>query len=144
MTVVRNRFTNPATSGFYDWPLNHEEEEAEGRERTITHTAPTGGTGVVRQQGEESPIVIKLKGKIKLRTQFTQFWFWFDLCKVQTIYFRNFDNQVAEVQITSYTPRRVRNLKRPNDPEQHHWEYEMEMEVYRWVSGDLHDVGVTP
>jgi hypothetical protein len=142
---MRDRFTNPATGTFYDWPLNHDEEDESGKARNITRTAPTGSVGLIKQQGDDGPLLLHLKGKILKRAQLAAFWSWFELSRTQTIYFRDFDNQQYEVQITSFAPQRHRKLSFPspgNDPSTHYWTYSMELEVYRVISGDL--AGITP
>jgi hypothetical protein len=146
---MRNRFTDPASVvAAYDWPINHNEEEESGKVRNVTHTAPTANNvGLVKQQGDDSPFVLKLKGHIKTRAQYAAFWQWFQLCRTQTIYFRDFDNQQYEVQITSFLPTRSRRHSYPApglDPHDHYWTYTMELEVYRFISGDLATAGVTP
>lgn len=144
---MRNRFTNPANGAFYDWLTNHEEEEEAGKTRTISHTSNTGNVGLVKQQGEDGPYILKLRGKIMHRSQFQAFWEWYALSKGQTIYFRDYDGQEYEVQITSFTPQRVRKLSHtgrdPSTPH-HYWTYGMELEVYRFIAGDLATAGVTP
>lgn len=144
--MARNRFTNPATGAFYDWPINHTEEEAAGKTRTITRTSNTGLVGLVKQQGDDGPMLMKLTGTILTRDQFRQMWAWYSLSRMQTIYFRDFDGQEAEVQVTSFLPKRERTLRNPRDPSipHHYWSYTIEMEVYRFIAGDLADAGITP
>lgn len=142
--MSRNRFTDPRTGVIYDWQTNHSEEESTGKTRNITRTAPTGNVGLVKQQGDDGPLIIRLSGSIFHRAQYQQMWHWFQLSKGQTIYFTDFDNQKYEVQITSFLPKRVRRLSNRKDPSMpyHYYTYTMEMEVYRVIAGDL--VGVTP
>jgi hypothetical protein len=145
---MRNRFTDPAAVvAAYDWPINHNEEEESGKARNITRTAPTGNVGLVKQQGDDGPFILKLKGHIKTRAQYAAFWQWYQLCRTQTIYFRDFDNQQYEVQITSFLPTRLRRHSYPGpglDPYDHYWTYTMELEVYRFISGVMQAAGVTP
>lgn len=143
--MARNRFTNPANGAIYDWHTNHDEEGDSGKARNISHTAPTGLTGLIRQQGDDSPFVLHLQGKIMRRDQFQAFWAWFALSRTQTIYFTDFDGQGYEVQITSFMPKRVRNLTRAGrNPTTHHWTYSMDLEVHRFIAGDMAGSGVTP
>lgn len=138
MARVANRFTNPVTGGFYDWILNHNEEEASGLERTIEHTAPTDGIGLIRQQGEEGPMVLQYRGSILQESQISTFRAWYNLCRSQTIYFRDFNGDEYEVLITSFKPQRKRVVRNPRDPvnaPMHTWTYEMSMEVLRVISG---------
>jgi hypothetical protein len=144
---MQNRFTNPADNSHYDWPQNHTDEEGMGKARNITRAANTGNTGAVKQQGDDGPLVVSLSGKIQHRAQLQAFWLWFNLCKTQTIYFRDFDSQEYEVQIVSFVPKRIRKLsfsgKDPSMP-YHYYEYTMTMEVYGVRAGDLAATGVTP
>lgn len=143
--MARNRFTNPANGSFYDWPRNHSNEEAMGKVRNITRTAPTSNVGLVKQQGEDGPLTIKLSGFIVHRSQLQAFWTWFELCRYQTIHFRDFDNQQYEVQIISFQPKRVRKhstLSPDAGMPYNYFTYDMEMEIYRVISGDL--AGVAP
>jgi hypothetical protein len=143
--MARNTFTNPATGTSYEWPINHESEDAMGKVRNITRTSPTGNVGLVKQQGDDGPLLIKLHGTILSRAHYAAFWNWYALSRAQTIHFTDFDGQSYEVQITSFQPVRVRNLYRAGkDPHMHHWTYDMEMEVYTLLAGDLATQGVTP
>jgi len=147
VALGRNRFTNPATGAVYDWHVNHDEEDELGKTRSISRAGLTSNVGMVRQQAEDGPLVLRYRGKILDRAQFQQMWAWFQLSRTQTILFTDFDGQQFEVQITSFTPKRVRKLTSPQrDPSTplHYWEYGIEMEVYRLVAGDLQAVGVTP
>lgn len=145
--MSRNRFTNPATGVHYDWTVNHTEEDETGKTRNITRSAPTGGVGLVRQQGDDGPYLLRYTGTILHRAQWQAMWAWFALCRTQTIYFADYDGQQYEVQITSFTGKRVRKLantgKDPSIPH-HNYTYTIEMEVYRFMAGDLAGSGVTP
>lgn len=128
----RNRFTDPATAASYDWLINHDEEEQIGRDRGITYEANTGNVGLVVQQGELTPIVLKLSGKILEQSQLDQFIDWFDLCQHHSIYFTDFAGDSYEVIISVFTPKRLRTLRNPRggtiNP-RHYWSYTMEMSV---------------
>lgn len=142
---VANRFTNPANNAIYDWPLNHSSEETSGKARNITTTAPTGGVGLVRQQGDDGPYQLKWVGRILRRSQLAAMWEWYQLCRTQTIHLTDFDGQKYEGQITDFQPRRIR-AERPGsaDPQTHVWEYTFTFDVYRFIDGDMFDEGVTP
>lgn len=144
--MARDRFVNPANGGAYDWLVNHSDEGETGKTRNITRTANTGVVGLVKQQGDDGPYILKLSGTILHRSQLQQMWAWYALCRTQTIYFYDFDGQGFEVQITSFMPTRHRTLRNPRDPSAplHYWTYNIEMEVYRFLNGDLVAAGVTP
>lgn len=148
MARVANRFTNPRLGTIYDWPLNHDTEEGMEKRRNIEHSAPTGqgsdaSVGLIKQQGDDSPMLIKLGGKILDRDQHVAFLAWWKLCQTQTIYFRDFASNEYEVLITAYSPQRqrvVRNTRGGTDlateAPQNTWAYTLEMEVVRVISGD--------
>jgi hypothetical protein len=149
MSVVHNKFENPATSESYTWHLNHDEEDSLGKTRNITRTAPTGiaggNVGMVKQQADDGPLLLKLSGKILQRAQLQAFWDWYETCQTHTIYFTDFDGNKFEVQITSFLPKRVRVVHNPGDESMplHYWTYQMEMEVYAVLDSDDFE-GVTP
>jgi hypothetical protein len=143
---MQDRFQNPANGTTYTWPINHSDEEESGKTRTIERTANTGSVGAVKQQGDDGPIILRWKGTILTRAQLVAMWTWFNLCRTQTIYLRDFDGQEYEGQITTFTPQRKRTLRNPRDTSapNHYWTYSFEFEVYRFVSGDMLTAGVTP
>jgi hypothetical protein len=143
--MARNTFTDPATGDHYDWQVNHDTEEAVSKARAITRTATTNNVGSVRQQGADGPLVLKFSGTILHRSQLREMWRWYELCRMQTIYFTDFDGQSYEVQISEFSPLRKRTLRNPRDPSlNHYWTYTITMDVFRPIDGDLADMGVTP
>lgn len=143
---MRNRFTNPANGDFYDWVLNHSDEEESGHTTTVNRTANTGGTGLVRQQGDDGPWLLRYTGTILDRSQHQAMMRWKQISRGQTIYFKDYDGQEYEVVINQYTARRVRVLRNRRDPSMpfHRFEYTIEMEVVRFIAGDAVVAGVTP
>jgi hypothetical protein len=141
MARVSNRFTDPATGAFYDWRINHDTEDEGGRERQITLSGNTSGLGLVRQQGEQTPLTLKYSGSILHLSQLQAFWHWFQLCQSQTIFFRDFYGDEYEVTITTFSPVRHRGENRNDASIPHHyWTYTIEMQVLRVVSGTLAEV----
>jgi len=117
-----NVFTNPKTGATYSWAINHAEEEATGKDRTFEHTAPTAhgsdpGVGLIRQQGSEGPMVLKYSGTILSLAQHQEFVAWFNLCRTQSIWFRDFAGDEYEVIISSYAPKRERVMHNPRGGE---------------------------
>ncbi len=142
--MAQNRFTDPFTGNQYLWAKNHSEEEESGKARSIERTANTGNVGAVRQQGDAGSYTLRLKGTALLRSQIQAFWSYYALSDFQTIYFRDFDNQEYEVQITNLLTQRHRTIRNPREPTaKHYWTYTIEMEVYAFRSGDLAGI-VTP
>lgn len=143
--MARNRFVNPATGASYEWHLNHDEEDPTTKTRAITRTANTGVIGAVRQQGDDGPLIVKYHGTALQRAQIQQFWAWYNLSKLQTIYFYDFDGQGFEVQITELSVTRKRKLsytgRDPSIPF-HFYTYDITMEVYAVLAGDM--AGVAP
>lgn len=146
MARTPNYFSNPANGDRYDWPVNHDTEDAVSKARSITRSATTSNVGIVRQQGDDGPLTLKLSGTILHRDQLRAFWHWYALCRTQTIYFYDFDNQGYEVQITEFSPVRKRTLRNPRDPSAplHYWTYSISLDVYALLEGDMADAGVTP
>ena len=137
MARLSNRFI-AGDGSFYDWPVNHDEEESFGKRRNIEHTASVSGWGLARQQGDDAPAVIRLSGKILHQAQVTQFDYWMAVTRYQTIHFRDFAGEEYEVIITAFEPKRVRTLFNPRDRVNAplwYWTYVMEMEVLTVVSG---------
>lgn len=138
-----NRFTDPASGYYFDWTINHLTEDSFGKTRNFDHTAPTAhgsdpGIGLIRQQGSEGPMVIKLKGTILDPAQHVEFINWFGVCRRQSIYYRDFAGDQYEVIISVYSPTRERVGSNPRGgivAPNHIWRYDMEMEVLRFISG---------
>lgn len=145
---VSNRFEDPSgTLGVYNWHINHNEEQGSSKARAIEHTANTGLTGLVRQQGAETPFVMQLKGTILQEVQHVKFLQFFEACSSRTIRYYDFNGDGYEVLITRYDhPRRrtVRNPRDPVDAPMHVWDYTLEMEVITFLSGPYAAAGVSP
>jgi hypothetical protein len=127
-----NVFTNPANGQTYVWPINHDAEEAFGKTREIEHTAPTSGIGLLRQQGDDQPLVIKLAGTILTKAQRDAMVAWYELCEGQTIYWTDFAGESYEVLITEFSPirkRAARNMRDPVGAPLWFWTYSLSMEV---------------
>lgn len=135
---MRNRFTNPANGAFYDWQVNHSDEGSFGKTRQITESANTANTGLVKQQGDSTPLKMKLTGTIFHKAQHEQFIDWFQLGETQTVIFKDFTGDEYEVLLTQYDAVRKRTVRNPRDAANAplwYWTYEMEMEVIRVISG---------
>lgn len=135
--MPRNRFTNPATGAYYDWHINHDAEEAEGRTRNVEYTARTGNVGLVHQQGDDAPLVLKYSGKILQAAQLASMIAYYNLCSTQTVIFTDAYGDSYEVIITAFQPRRLRAVKNPRDATNptRYWEYSIEMSVLRVIAG---------
>jgi hypothetical protein len=133
-----NRFTDPETGVFYDWQINHLEEEEAGFRRSIQHSASTNGVGgLVWQQGDDEPIVFNYRGTILDPAQHAQFVAYSNLCKDHTIIFRDFAGDEYEVLMT-YTPRRESVMRNPRGgtiAPYHIWRYTMTLQVIQALSG---------
>lgn len=147
MPRVANQFIDPKPGGrtTYPWPINHSEEEEFGKRRNVENTATTDGTGLVKQQADDSPLVIRLKGTILTKAQHDEFIAWWILCESQTIRFTDFNSNSFEVTITEYLPTKKRLARNPRDLANwphHKVEYTLEMQVISILAGSW--VGVTP
>lgn len=150
MARIPNRFHDRAGMlADYLWAINHNEESNFGKSTAIEHTANTGQTGHVRQQGTAEPLKISLKGTALTDEQDTEFWRWWAACNTppnrRTIFFTDVAGAQYEVIITGYdSPRQrvARNPRQVDKPWTHVWS--MEMEVINIISGPLADAGVAP
>lgn len=135
---VPNQFIDPAgVVPTYLWDVNHDEEEGFGKSRAIEHTANTGNTGLVRQQGSQEPMLLKLSGTILKLDQYNKFWLWWTLCDYRTFHYQDFTGFRAEVLITDFQPKKVRaakNNRGGTDNPLHYWKYTMTMEVITFVA----------
>lgn len=129
--MARNTFIDPTTGEVYAWPINHSDEEEGGRDRAITTGANTGNVGLVKQQGELTPIVLRYTGTILQRAQYDAMLSWYARCESHTIYFTDFAGDSYEVIISAFHPRRQRTLRNPRDPSAPfwYWTYTIEMTV---------------
>lgn len=138
MARVANRFTNPANDNYYDWVINHQEEEDVGLGRSIEPTASTSGVGgLVIQQGADDPMVLSYRGTILEEAQHEEFIDWSNLCKTQTIVFKDFAGEEYEVLMT-YRSRRERVAHNPRGGTAaplHIWRFSMTMHVVQALSG---------
>lgn len=143
MAYVRNQFRDPATAETYDWPVNHSDEGAYPKTRTLSTGGNTGHTGLIVQQGDDAPLTMELSGVIFHQSQRNAMSHWFALCTANTIIFRDFTGGEAEVIITSFDPVRKRTLRNPRDPSipLHYWTYTLRMQVITVLSGDWAGVG---
>lgn len=142
---MRDTFIDPKTGGKYEWQVGHDTEGATGKKRNITHSANTHGTGLVRQQGDVQPLVLKYEGKILHLKQYEEFWRFFELCETQTIIYHDYMGEEFEVLITEFDPTRLPTVKNPKDFAHapfHYWKYTIEMEVVRVIKGAL--TGLSP
>lgn len=145
--MARVAFINPANGDTYEWHRGYETEDDAGKTRQISGTANTGLTGRVRQQGDDGAYVRTLHGRIVHAAQHQAFWAWYALCASQTVYFRDHDDAVYEVQITGLNMHQQRRLPTTApDPtmSRNFYEYTMTLEIYRFVSGRMAAAGVTP
>ena len=146
MPGVREQFIDPAGNRTtYSWVINHSDEDEFGKERQINHGANTANTGLVKQQSDDSPMVLRLQGTILHKAQHTEFIAWWKLSETQTIHFVDFTGDRYEVIVTAFKPIRKRTIKNPRDypnAPYWYWTYSMELEVISFVSSVWS--GVTP
>lgn len=144
--MARNLFIDPAGNRpTYPWQINHSDEDEGGKARSIEESANTGGTGLVKQQADDQPIIFNYSGTILHKAQLVEFWAWFQLCATQTIYFTDFAGDEYEVLITAFKPTRHRTIRNPRDfanAPLWYWKYTISIEVIRVISGVME--GVSP
>lgn len=136
MARTPNYFLDPLTSETYAWPINHDEEDEGGKTRNIEHTGNTAQTGLVRQQSDPDPIVLKLRGAMNTHAQVRKTIQFFNKCEDRTIFFTDFAGDVYEVIILAFRPKRQRTVRNSHDlanAPDHFWKYDLEMEVVRSI-----------
>lgn len=132
MGYVRERFRDPAAIlPDYVFQVNHSDEEADEKRRNLERSSPTSGVGFVRQQGEDSPEVLRYSGTILHQAQKDAFDDYYDACRTRTIKFRDFTDNERDVLITAFSATRQRTAQNPRDPSirLHFWKYTIELEV---------------
>jgi hypothetical protein len=131
---------NPGEANPYYWHMNHQEEEETGAIIGMERTAPVGGVGLVRQQGEEEPMILRMTGTILDPLQDLAFKSWRSRCMSRTIRYQDFSGDEFEVVITRYQPRRERVMNNmratPGTPESLYIiRYTLEMDVIQVLAG---------
>jgi len=127
----------PGGLGTYEWAIGYTEEGEFGRRRNYDRSASTSGVGVVRQQGDDGPIIINVQGTILQADQHAYFCAFMKVGKLRTLIFTDFEGHQYEVLLTAYLPTRKRTSRNPRDPNilYHYYAYSMEMEAVRVLSG---------
>lgn len=129
MAVPRERLRDGASVlSTYEFDINHDAEEPAGQTHNISRTAPTGGVGFVRQQGDVSPRVIRNTGSILRQEQIDAMQDYFDACSNRTVFYRDVDGTEYEVIITVFDYTRVRGHNRRGGLP-YKWTYRLEMEI---------------
>lgn len=137
---MRDKFTNPANSESYEFDIGHSSEEPTSKTRQITNSANTANTGLIAQQGDVQPLLLRYAGTILKASQHKEMWRWYQLCETQTILFTDYAGNEYEVMITDFAPKRQPTLRNPRDPKNallHYWNYTITMQVIRVVKGEL-------
>ena len=129
--MARNVFYDPSTGESYAWLINHSDEDETGRDRQVTTEANTGNVGLVKQQGELTPLILRYSGTILHTSQLVEMLRWYTKCETRSIYFTDFAGDSYEVTITSFHPKRLRTLRNPRDGSAPlwYWTYTIEMMV---------------
>lgn len=128
---MRERFRDGASIlSEYEFAINHWTEQPDDQRRSIQRTAPTSGTGFVRQQGDSSPQVLKYGGTIMTQAQKDAMQAYYEACNTRTVFFREYTGVEHEVVITGFSVTRVPVLWNSRDTSlKHIWRYDLEMEV---------------
>jgi hypothetical protein len=130
-------FTNPADNSTYVWPRNPLTEGAHEKPRNIERTSKTGNVGATKQQGDDGPYILDWTVDAFDSSFETALWTWYVLCQKQTIYLTDWLGEQNEGQIITLSRQRINDI-------QHHAQYLMQFEVYRFISGPLATAGVNP
>lgn len=127
----------PGGLGAYVWEANYDTEDEFSRARSYQRTATTDGVGVVRQQGDDGPVILKVSGVALRRVQHEKFVAFFLAARDRTMHFIDFEGYDYEVFITAYNPTRVRTSRNPQDPSMmfHYIKYSLQFEAVNVLSG---------
>ena len=136
-------FTNPANGNTYTWPVNTTTENAVNKTRQIERTSTTGNVGVVKQQGDDLSYIldwtINVHGPSGNAMEIA-LWEWYMLSRTQTIYLTDWMGEEYEGQIILVT-----RTRQPAQLNGQPWAiYQVQFEVYAFLSGVLATAGVTP
>lgn len=138
-TYGRDAFIDPAPGGLgtYEFQVGHSDEDEFGNGRAIAVTSNTLGEVAVRQQGDEEPMVLTLRGTILHRNQHEVFVMFYRKSAVNTIIFRDFYGEEFEGVIQSYKSQRKRTLRNPRDPSisRHYYTYVIVFHVVKVKTG---------
>ena len=137
---MRDTFIDPLTGFEWVWEVGHEEEDSVGKARPVTHSANTANTGLIRQQGDVGPLVLKYGGKILHLKQYKEMWRFYQLCETQTIIYKDYFGEEFEVVITDFEPQRFPTVRNPKDFANmplHYYKYTITMEVVQVRAGNL-------
>lgn len=141
-------FYDPRTTTTYVWPDNppFDGEQPSTKERQIDRTSNTANVGSVKQQGDDGPYLIDWKVNVFSAAHESAMWAWWQKCKSQTIWLTDAGGEVYEGQIIFLSRQRQGVIAGPKDSTDRRFYvvYEFKFEVYRFVSGLMHDAGVTP
>ena len=133
-------FTDPRTSATYSFPRNPNTESAAAKTRNIERTSNTGNVGATKQQGDDGSLVLDVSAQVTAGAQETTLWQWYALCRSQTIYLTDWAGSQYEGQIISLS--RTWQLGPLNGSQ---WAvYELQFEVWRFISGPQATAGVNP
>ena len=132
-------FTDPRTASAYTWEVNPsaDYEAPLVKPRTIERTSNTGNVGLVKQQGDDGPLVLDWHVIVQSSAMELALWQWYVLCKHQTIYVTDWDGEQSEGQIVW-----MGRERKTGNPE--YALYQVQIEIYRLISGVLATAGVTP
>jgi hypothetical protein len=153
---VANQFIDPVTNETWNWQVNHKDETGggstsanSGLQRNFTYSSPTSNIGLIRQQAAATPLTLGYKGTFLKRVQHQEFLRWWTKCEFYSIFLRDFAGELYEVMITGYNPQRkpvAINPQDPGDPSTHAplwvYDFEIDMDVISFLSGDYHNAYV--
>lgn len=137
--VVHNKFTDPAPVGArpeYTWPINHDTEGEQGRERSIDTSQNVAGTRTIQTQGDLTPMVKDFRGSALVDAQIAEMLAWQALCESRTIILTDFSGAQYEGLISSFKYARQRvaaNSRQPGSPWK--WTYTLQFTVVRVLAG---------
>lgn len=142
-------FTDPKTAETYMWPVNPNPDavtQPAQRQRNISRTSNTSNIGVVRQQGDDGPLIIHWEFNVYHRAHEEALWLWYERSRSQSIYLTDWDGDTYNGQIIALGRQQIGVLDGPFDAHTRlfYAKYTFEFEVWTFVGGLLAEAGVTP
>jgi hypothetical protein len=146
--LAQVKFTDPRTGNVYNWQVNppYTGIQPQTKARQIQRTSNTANVGVTKQQGDDGPLIIHWQVAVFHAHQQEQMWWWYQLCKRQTIFLTDWEGNEYEGQIISMQDQWTGLVGGPGDATARggYSQMEMQFEVYRFVSGYMATAGVLP
>lgn len=122
----------------FTWEVNPNGQEEVQRGRNISYSSPTGYVGLIRQQGDRQPFVIRYKGRALTDNHWRQMNYFHAISEQRTLFFRDIDDDEYQVTIPEFRWTRVPVAFNPRDPTYAPywvWDYVIGFDVFAVMPG---------